>query len=64
MDEKCLSSLSVDRRRFVKTAATAVAGLLASDVFSREDSRTNVAESGKPAFIDRMAFGAWINDIC
>lgn len=63
MNENCFSSLSLDRRRFVKSAATAGVGLLASDVFSREDSRIKLAESGKPAFIDRMAFGAWINDI-
>jgi len=55
--------MSINRRHFVKTASAAGLGLLASTALSEARPAPKIPTVGKQAMADRMAFGAWINDV-
>ena len=55
--------MSINRREFVITASAAGLGLLASTALSETSRAAKAPLIGKQAITDRMAFGAWINDV-
>ena len=57
------NEMRLNRRDFVRTASAAGLGLLASGAPAEAQATARKALIGKHAIIDRMAFGAWINDV-
>jgi hypothetical protein len=55
--------MSITRRDFVKTASAASLGLLAGTASSETSPVFTKPATGKKAIADRIAFGAWINDV-
>ena len=55
--------MSISRRGFVKTASAAGLGLLAGTALSEAGHVSTKVTIGKKTISDRMAFGAWINDV-
>ena len=55
--------MSINRRDFVKSASAAGLGLLASTAIAKAGPAFKKTSVGKQAIADRMAFGAWINDV-
>ena len=55
--------MNINRRDFLRTASAAGLGLLASNASSEAKSSSQTRALGKEAITDRMAFGAWINDV-
>ncbi|MEI7937015.1 MAG: hypothetical protein WCK27_10020 [Verrucomicrobiota bacterium] len=55
--------MNINRRDFVKTASAAGLGLLARNALSETNPASKTPLIGKQAITDRMAFGAWINDV-
>ena len=55
--------MSISRRAFVKTASAAGFGLLAAPALSQISPASTRLATAKKAIADRMAFGAWINDV-
>ncbi|MFO1514177.1 MAG: twin-arginine translocation signal domain-containing protein [Verrucomicrobiota bacterium] len=55
--------MSINRRDFVKTASAAGLGLFASNVLADNRTAPKNHKIGKQAIADRIAFGAWINDV-
>ena len=55
--------MSINRREFVKTASAAGLGLLAGTALAETKPAAQGSPMGKQAMVDRMAFGAWINDV-
>ncbi len=55
--------MNIDRRHFVKTASVAGLGLMASSALAEARAGAMKPVIGKRAITDRMAFGAWINDV-
>ena len=55
--------MSMNRRSFVKTASAAGLGLLGSVALPTRGTASAKPVSGRQAITDRIAFGAWINDV-
>ena len=55
--------MSMNRRSFVKTASAAGLGLLGSVALPAGGNASAKPVSGRLAITDRIAFGAWINDV-
>lgn len=55
--------LTVNRRDFVVAASAAGVGLLANRAVAEVGGTSADSRAGKKAFDDRIAFGAWINDV-
>lgn len=55
--------MSITRRSFVATASAAGLGLLAGSAPSETRQPLKTPPLGQRAIADRMAFGAWINDV-
>jgi hypothetical protein len=55
--------MNVNRRDFVKGASLAGLGMLAGRARSEPAPAAPTAAPGRQAITDRMAFGAWINDV-
>jgi hypothetical protein len=55
--------MNLNRRDFVKTASAAGLGLMARNALSQTGAAAKSPTMGKQAIADRMAFGAWINDV-
>jgi hypothetical protein len=55
--------MNINRRHFVRAASAAGLGLLASPASSETGPPFKRPPIGQQAIADRMAFGAWINDV-
>jgi hypothetical protein len=55
--------MSINRRDFVKTASAASLGMLVGTALAQTKPAAAGPASGKQAMADRIAFGAWINDV-
>lgn len=55
--------MNMDRRQFAKTASAAGLGLLAHGAVPPVAASSARPNTGRHAMVDRMAFGAWINDV-
>lgn len=55
--------MSINRRDFVKATSAAALGVLANRVAAETGDARRTTKGGKEAFADRIAFGAWINDV-